>query len=40
MKSFILAIPRLVPTVLMVLVAIYFTLANNPMGVNAMKGVS
>ena len=37
MKSFILAIPRLVPTVVMVLVAIYFTLANNPMGVNALN---
>lgn len=37
MKSFILSIPKGVPTIVMILVALYFTFANNPLGVNGLK---
>ena len=37
MKNFILSIPKGVPTIVMILVALYFTFANNPLGVNGLK---
>ena len=37
MKSFILSIPKGIPTIIMALVLLYFTFANNPHGVNALK---
>lgn len=37
MKNFILAIPKGVPTIIMILLALYFTFADNPLGVNGLK---
>ena len=37
MKSFILSIPKYVPSLIMILVALYFTFADNPLGVNGLK---
>ena len=37
MKSFILSIPRGIPSVFMLLMVFYFTLANNPLGINALN---
>lgn len=35
MKSFILSIPKGIPSLVMVLVVIFFTFAKNPLGINA-----
>ncbi len=37
MKSFILSIPKGIPSVIAVLAVFYFTFAKNPLGVNALK---
>ncbi len=37
MKNFILSIPRGVSSAVMVLIVLYFTFANNPLGVDALK---
>jgi hypothetical protein len=37
MKSFILSFPKYVPSLIMILVALYFTFADNPLGVNGLK---
>ena len=37
MKSFILSIPKGLPTAIGLLAAVFFTLAKNPLGVNALK---
>ena len=37
MKSFILSIPKGLPSAIMILLILYFTLADNPFGVNALK---
>jgi EamA domain-containing membrane protein RarD len=37
MKSFLLSIPKGVPSIIMVLIVIYFTFANNPLYVNSLK---
>lgn len=37
MKSFILSIPKGVPSLIMILVAAFFTFIKNPLGVNALK---
>lgn len=37
MKSFILSFPKYVPSLIMILVALYFTFDDNPMGVNGLK---
>jgi len=37
MKNFILSIPKGVPTVIMLLVACFFTFAENPLGINALR---
>ena len=37
MKNFILAIPKGLPTIIMILLALYFTFADNPLGVNGLK---
>ena len=37
MKSFILSIPKGITSVVMVLIMLYFTFAENPLGVNALK---
>lgn len=37
MKSFILSIPKGLPTAIMLLVVFYFTFAENPLGVNVLK---
>jgi purine-cytosine permease-like protein len=37
MKNFILSIPKGLPTIIMILLALYFTFANNPLGVNGLK---
>lgn len=37
MKSFILSIPKGIPSAAMVLLVLYFTFANNPLGVNGLK---
>ena len=37
MKSFILSIPKYVPSLIMILVALYFTFDDNPLGVNGLK---
>lgn len=38
MKNFILSIPKGVPTIVMILVACYFSFAKNPLGLNAFRG--
>ena len=37
MKSFLLSIPKGVPSIIMVLIVIYLTFANNPLYVNSLK---
>jgi hypothetical protein len=37
MKSFILSIPKGVPTIIMLVLVAYFTLATNPFGINALR---
>ena len=37
MRSFILAIPKGVPSIIAILVALYCTFAKNPFGINALK---
>ena len=37
MKSFILSIPKGVPTIITLLLVFYFTLAPNPFGINALR---
>lgn len=37
MKSFILSIPKGVPTIIMLIVMLYFTFAKNPLGINALN---
>ena len=37
MKSFILSIPNGVPSILMILVVLFFTFVHNPLGVNALR---
>ena len=37
MKSFILSIPKGIPSVVALLVVLYFTFANNPLGINALN---
>ena len=37
MKNFILSIPNYVPSLFMILVALYFTFADNPLGINGLK---
>ena len=37
MKSFILSIPKYVPSLIMILVALYFTFDDNPLGINGLK---
>ena len=37
MKSFILSIPKGIPSAIAVLLALYFTFANNPFGINALN---
>ena len=37
MKNFILSIPKGLPSLFMVLVALFFTFANNPLGINNLK---
>lgn len=37
MKSFLLSIPKGLPSALMVIALFYFTFADNPLGVNALK---
>ena len=37
MKSFLLSIPKGVPSAIMLLLVFYFTFANNPMGINALN---
>lgn len=37
MKSFILSIPKGLPSAIMILLILYFTFADNPFGVNALK---
>ena len=37
MKSFILSIPKGVPTIVMLALVFYFTLARNPFGINGLK---
>ena len=37
MKSFILSIPKFVPSLIMILAALYFTFADNPLGINGLK---
>lgn len=37
MKSFILSIPKGVPTIIMLVLVAYFTLATNPLGINALR---
>ena len=37
MKNFILSIPKGLPTIIMILLALYFTFADNPLGVNGLK---
>ena len=38
MKTFILSIPKGLPTAIMILVVLYCTFAENPFGINALKG--
>ena len=38
MKTFILSIPKGVPTAIMILIILYCTLADNPFGLNALRG--
>lgn len=37
MKSFILGIPKGITSVLMILIVVFFTFANNPLGVDALR---
>lgn len=37
MKNFILSIPKGLPTILMILMAIFFTFAKNPLGVDSLR---
>jgi len=39
MKSFILSIPKGVPTAIMIAIVMYFTFADNPLGINALKHI-